>query len=104
MRHFHVRRRKTGDDCELVQNLLQREVFPAEYVALAWFCFFQSEQMSASDFAHVCEIQPRLDIGGKVPIQEIENNATRWSRFNVPLAYRIRWIHDYHWRARASCG
>src|SRR5438552_1994177 len=85
IRHTYFGRGKTGDRCQLVENLLQREILATQNVTLARAPFVERRNMPASAFGDIHEVEAGVDIGREFLLQEIDDDASGWGRLDVAL-------------------
>src|SRR5580658_155858 len=76
VRQLQCGRRQTCNRSQLVQNLLQRQVLAAQNVALAALAFFQRCHVSARAFPNIDQVQSRLHICGKLPLQKVHDDPS----------------------------
>src|SRR2546426_4666493 len=96
IRHPHLGRWQAGDFRQLIENLFQRQVLPAEDVALAASAFLQRGHMSAGTLGYIYQIQTGIHVCRKLLFQEVHNDATRRGGLDVLLADGSRGIHHDH--------
>src|SRR5882757_9537249 len=80
VRNLHGWCAQASDFGEGVENLLEREIFSAQQVALTHFTLFGNQQMARGTLFHANKIQPGLDVAGHLAIQEVDDAFSRWSR------------------------
>src|SRR5262249_5613621 len=100
--HADFRRRKSGDRGQLIEDLFQREVLPAEDVTFATAGFFVRGNMAARAFSGINEIEPSINVSGKFLLQETHYDAAGGRRLDVALANGSCGIDDHNVLSDAS--
>src|SRR5581483_818372 len=96
VRNSYPGRRQAGDRGELVKNLLEREVFSAQDIALSASPFLPCRHVPLGALPDIHQVQSRIHVGRKLLLQEIDNDSAGRRRFDVALPDWGGWIHHHH--------
>ena len=95
-------RLSAGDSRELLQNLRQRQILRAQDVALARHAALAGQPVALGRIADVHHVEPGIDEGRHVAIQEIEHDLAGGRRLHIVIADRRGRVHDHHRAARRA--
>jgi len=88
------RRRDAGDGGHLVEDLLEREVFSTEDVAVAGLAFGERGDVSAGDFGDIDEVEAGIHIGRKLAVEEVDEDAAGGGGLGIVGADGSRGVED----------
>src|SRR5271170_4876317 len=96
MWHFLRWRRQAANRRQLIQYLLQREILAAQDISLAKSSHRQSVGLGACDFANIHQVEPRIDIRGKLAVEKVDDDSSGRRGLQVIRAHRCRGIQNYY--------
>ncbi len=70
-----VGRRDAGDGGHLVEDLLEGKIFTAENVAAARLAGGERGDVGAGNFSDIDEVEAGVDVGRKLAVEEIDEDA-----------------------------